>query len=56
MAPQSDHDTDKAARRLEQILAVMRGSGVGPILPNVAALLAIAGVFFAFGSWRLRWE
>lgn len=25
MAPQSDHDTDKAARRLEQILAVLRG-------------------------------
>lgn len=25
MAPQNDHDTEKAARRLEQILAVMRG-------------------------------
>ena len=25
MAPQNGHDTDKAARRLEQILAVMRG-------------------------------
>jgi len=25
MAPQGDHDTEKAARRLEQILAVMRG-------------------------------
>jgi len=41
---------------IDGILAVMRGSGVVPILPNVAALLAIAGVFFAFGSWRLRWE
>lgn len=25
MAPPNDHDTEKAARRLEQILAVMRG-------------------------------
>lgn len=25
MAPQNDHDTKKAARRLEQILAVLRG-------------------------------
>lgn len=25
MAPQNDHDIEKAARRLEQILAVMRG-------------------------------
>ena len=41
---------------IDGILAVMRGSGVVPILPNVAALLAIAGVFFAFGAWRLRWE
>jgi ABC-2 type transport system permease protein len=41
---------------IDGILAVMRGSGAVAVLPNVAALLAIAGVFFAIGAWRLRWE
>jgi ABC-type multidrug transport system permease subunit len=41
---------------IDGILAVMRGSGAVAVLPNVAALLGIAAVFFAVGSWRLRWE
>ena len=41
---------------IDAILAVMRGGNAIAVLPNVAALLTIAGVFFAIGSWRLRWE
>jgi ABC-2 type transport system permease protein len=41
---------------IDGILAVMRGSGAVAVLPNVAALLVMAGVFFAVGSWRLSWE
>ena len=41
---------------IDAILSTMRGGGAIAILPNVAALLLIAGAFFAVGSWRLRWE
>jgi ABC-2 type transport system permease protein len=41
---------------IDGILAVMRGGNAISVLPNVAALLGIAGFFFAVGSWRLRWE
>jgi ABC-2 type transport system permease protein len=41
---------------IDGILAVMRGGNAVAILPNVAALMAMATLFFAIGSWRLRWE
>jgi len=41
---------------IDAVLAVMRGGSAVSVLPNVVALLAIAGAFFAIGSWRLRWE
>jgi len=41
---------------IDAVLAVMRGGTTLSVLPNVVALLAIAGAFFAIGSWRLRWE
>lgn len=41
---------------LDGILAAMRGAGAVEILPNVAALLGIAALFFTVGAWRLRWE
>jgi ABC-2 type transport system permease protein len=41
---------------IDGILAVMRGARAVTILPNVAALFGIAALFFAIGSWRLRWE
>jgi ABC-2 type transport system permease protein len=41
---------------IDGILSSMRGGGVISVLPNVAALLGIAAVFFAIGAWRLRWE
>jgi ABC-2 type transport system permease protein len=41
---------------IDGILAVMRGGNAVDVLPNVAALLLIAGAFFAIGAWRLRWE
>jgi hypothetical protein len=34
----------------------MRGGNAVAVLPNVAALFAIGALFFAIGSWRLRWE
>jgi len=41
---------------LDGILAAMRGANAVEVLPNVAALLLIAAVFFTVGAWRLRWE
>jgi ABC-2 type transport system permease protein len=41
---------------LDGILASMRGANAVEVLPNVAALLTIAAVFFTIGAWRLRWE
>jgi ABC-2 type transport system permease protein len=41
---------------IDAILAIMNGGHLPAVLPNVAALLAIAAAFFAIGSWRLRWE
>jgi ABC-2 type transport system permease protein len=41
---------------IDAILAIMRGGNAVQVLPNVAALLGIAALFFAIGSWRLRWE
>ena len=41
---------------LDGILATMRGANAVEVLPNVAALLLIAAVFFTIGAWRLRWE
>jgi ABC-2 type transport system permease protein len=41
---------------IDAILAIMRGGNAISILPNVAALLAIAAAFFTIGSLRLRWE
>lgn len=41
---------------IDGVLAIMRGGNAVSVLPNVAALLAIAAAFFAIGSWRLRWE
>jgi ABC-2 type transport system permease protein len=37
-------------------LDVMRGATVADVLPNIAAILAIGAVLFAFGVWRLRFE
>jgi len=41
---------------IDGILEVMRGGGIASVVPSVAALLGMAGLFFALGSWRLRWE
>jgi ABC-2 type transport system permease protein len=41
---------------IDAILSVMRGGNAISVLPNVAALIAIAVALFAIGSWRLRWE
>ena len=41
---------------IDGILATMRGASAVEVLPNVAALLVIAAVFFGIGAWRLRWE
>jgi ABC-2 type transport system permease protein len=41
---------------IDGILTTMRGGGTLAVLPNVAALLLIAVVFFGVGAWRLRWE
>ncbi len=35
---------------------VVRGQGVGGILPEAGVLLAFAAVFFGLGFWRLRYE
>jgi len=37
-------------------LDLMRGASIPDILPNVAAILTIGAVLFAFGVWRLRYE
>lgn len=34
---------------------LVRGADIGGVLPEVAALLTFAAVFFAFALWRLRW-
>jgi len=41
---------------IDAILNIMRGSHAVSVLPNVAALLFIAALFFGVGAWRLRWE
>lgn len=41
---------------IDGILEAMRGGTIVSVLPNVAALLAMAALFFAVGVWRLRWE
>lgn len=35
---------------------VLRGGGLWEILPEAAVLLGFAGLFFAVGVWRFRWE
>lgn len=41
---------------IDGFLASMRGGDALAVLPNVGALVALGGVFFAVGVWRLRWE
>lgn len=41
---------------IDGVLSAMRGGNVIDVLPNVAALCAIAIVLFGVGAWRLRWE
>ncbi|HEX9094400.1 MAG TPA: ABC transporter permease [Coriobacteriia bacterium] len=41
---------------IDGILETMRGGSVVAVVPNVAALLGMAVLFFAIGAWRLRWE
>lgn len=41
---------------IDGVLTTMRGGNAVSVLPNVAALLGIALVFFVIGAWRLRWE
>jgi ABC-2 type transport system permease protein len=41
---------------IDGMLSVMRGGSLVSVLPNVAALLAIAAGLFAVGVMRLRWE
>ncbi len=41
---------------IDAILSTMRGGNTLAVLPNVAALLGMAALFFTIGAWRLRWE
>jgi ABC-2 type transport system permease protein len=41
---------------IDGILETMRGGTIVNVLPSVAALLGMALLFFAVGTWRLRWE
>jgi ABC-2 type transport system permease protein len=41
---------------IDGILETMRGGTIVNVLPSVAALLGMAVLFFAVGTWRLRWE
>jgi ABC-2 type transport system permease protein len=41
---------------IDGILETMRGGTIGDVLPSIAALLGMAVIFFAVGTWRLRWE
>ena len=41
---------------VDGFLDLMQGASIPDILPNVAAILAIGAVLFAFGVWRLSYE
>jgi ABC-2 type transport system permease protein len=41
---------------IDAILSTMRGGTTIDVLPNIAALLGIAALFFTIGAWRLKWE
>jgi ABC-2 type transport system permease protein len=50
------HYTSVNGWAIDGILSAMRGGTIVSVLPNAAALLAIAGLFFTIGVWRLKWE
>lgn len=35
---------------------LVKGAGLGAVLPSIGVLLGFAGLFLAFAAWRFRWD